>query len=426
LATSAGFVVHAHFLTADVPVVFWMMLSFYCAQQIIEGQRTRDYVLAGALVGVATATKYNGLAVGIAIPVFHLFATMRSGAKAVVLSPKLAVAMAMVAVGFVAANPYAVLSFERFAGDFVYNYVTTPVYGGEGRGGTSYRRVVPQIAEIIGWPVTVLTIGSLLWAIVRVRHAPHEHARAGTVAALAVAVLYTAKFGGYPRLEPRFLLPVVPLVLIATGICWQSERRMRVRLQTSILVALLAYNLLSSYWVGRRFANDPRMEALDWVARAVPAGSTFESSNYTPNWNLYPALQVNSQRMPRISGRGRLFADLFEGQDEILEGVRAKDSDEGVFWYTSEALAQRRPDYIALSSLYYSRFFTGRTAAFYPEVSEYMTQLLGGALSYEIVFDSLARRSPRWLYPQRIGFVDSRVVILRRRDVVEPRLPHVR
>jgi hypothetical protein len=285
---------------------------------------------------------------------------------------------------------------------------------------------VPQIAEIIGWPVTVLTIGSLLWAIVRVRHAPHEHARAGTVAALAVAVLYTAKFGGYPRLEPRFLLPVVPLVLIATGICWQSERRMRVRLQTSILVALLAYNLLSSYWVGRRFANDPRMEALDWVARAVPAGSTFESSNYTPNWNLYPALQVNSQRMPRISGRGRLFADLFEGQDEILEGVRAKDSDEGVFWYTSEALAQRRPDYIALSSLYYSRFFTGRTAAFYPEVSEYMTQLLGGALSYEIVFDSLARRSPRWLYPQRIGFVDSRVVILRRRDVVEPRLPHVR
>src|SRR5262249_16636564 len=74
IASSAGLVEQAHFLTADIPVTFWMLASFTLAQSILYTGRMRDYVLAGFTAGVATATKYNGLAVGIAIPIFHLFA----------------------------------------------------------------------------------------------------------------------------------------------------------------------------------------------------------------------------------------------------------------------------------------------------------------------------------------------------------------
>ena len=69
--TSAGLVAHAHFLTADIPVLFWMLAAFVCCQRIFERGRWQDYLLAGLLTGVAAATKYNGLGVGIAIPAAH-------------------------------------------------------------------------------------------------------------------------------------------------------------------------------------------------------------------------------------------------------------------------------------------------------------------------------------------------------------------
>jgi len=35
-ATSAGFIAYAHFLTADIPLVFWMLAAFWFAQQLIS------------------------------------------------------------------------------------------------------------------------------------------------------------------------------------------------------------------------------------------------------------------------------------------------------------------------------------------------------------------------------------------------------
>lgn len=417
LATSAGYVVQSHFLTADVPVVFWMVLSFYFAQRIPTEQKTADYVLAGLLVGVATATKYNGLGAGIAIPVFHLFATLPGGAKKVLFSPRLVLGIGMIAVGFVVANPYAVLSFGRFAEDFIYTNATVPVYDGSVAGETSYGEVLPRIAEIIGWPVTLLALSSLAWAAVRRGPVGDRPARASAVAALAVAAFHIAKFGAFPHLQTRFLLPVVPFLLIAAGICWQTGRRpWLIRLQTGTVVALVAYNLLSSYWVGRRFAEDPRMQALDWVAHTVRPGSTVESSTYTPNWNAYPGIRVDNRPMPLVSGRTRFFAELFKGQDHILTIVRTKELDRDLRWYTADALAQRRPDYLALNSMYYERFLVGPLVNLYPEMNQHMSRLLRGELGYDIAFDCVAKPSPRWLYPEEIEYVDSRLVILRRRD----------
>ena len=73
IATSSGFIVQTHFLTVDIPVTFWMLTAFLFAQSIGIKGRIRDYVFAGLLVGVATATKYNGLVIGIAIPCVSLF-----------------------------------------------------------------------------------------------------------------------------------------------------------------------------------------------------------------------------------------------------------------------------------------------------------------------------------------------------------------
>ena len=111
IATSAGLVVEAHFLTADMPVLFWMLVGFYFVQNIsLRGQRS-DYILwAGFFIGIATATKYNGLAVVIALPIAHLLRPGPRYWKQVLSDEKIYLSLGMVVVGFVAGNPFALFN----------------------------------------------------------------------------------------------------------------------------------------------------------------------------------------------------------------------------------------------------------------------------------------------------------------------------
>ena len=72
LATSAGLIVQAHFLTTDVPLVFFLLLAFFLAQRTHAHGGYAAYALAGAAAGLAVAMKYNGGAIVLALPAFHL------------------------------------------------------------------------------------------------------------------------------------------------------------------------------------------------------------------------------------------------------------------------------------------------------------------------------------------------------------------
>jgi hypothetical protein len=412
VATSAGFVVQTHFLTADEPVTFWMLASFYAAQSIAFDARLRHYVIAGLLVGIATATKYNGLAAGLAIPIFHLFAPRSGPLRWALFDRRLIVGVAMVPAAFVAANPYSILDFRRFADDFAYNYSVTPVYGGHG--GFGFLEFLQTMPDIIGWPMLIVALAGALYALAKVREASLAE-RASVVAALGVFGLYFIQFGRAPRIETRFVLPAVPYVLIAAAPFWSSALNRYKSLATSALGMLIAYNALSCYWVGRRFADDPRMQAQAWVERHAAPHDTIESSQYTPHWELMPGIDVDDVRMPSVSGRAGILSHVFKSNASMMQEILRREGDTGRQWYRPEALEQRRPELIALDSKYFDRFMSPDLAGEdYPDVRDYMSKLLSGQLGYHPSFDATAFRSPGWLYPQDIDFLDNRIVILRR------------
>ncbi len=415
-ATSAGFVLQAHFLTADIPVTLWMLASFAWAQAIFLDARLRNYVLAGLLAGVATATKYNGLAIGLAIPIFHWFANRNTPLLRLAVDKRLIVGVLMVIAGFVLANPYSVLDFPKFSRDFIYNYVTTPVYGGETTG-SSYATFLLEIPDIVGWPVAVATLVGLVFSLARLRRvSPIE--RATVVAALGVLLLYYFKFAAAPRMEVRFVLPIVPLLWIAAAGSWSAFAQRCTHVAVGVTAALLVYNLAASYWVGKRFGEDPRMAAQSWVAAHVPPGSSVESSPYAPHWNLYPRIQVADVRMPAVSGRNRLFARALSGSWAARDS-ETRESDEGLAWYQSAALARRKPEFVALDSLYTDRYVYDEEGKLYPEMRGFLSGLYAGQLGYHSVFDRASRGSPAWLYPREMDLVDNRLVILQR-DVAAP------
>lgn len=418
VATAAGFVLQAHFLTTDIPVTFWMLLAFLFAQSLHRTGRLRDYVLAGLLTGVATAAKYNGLAVGIAIPVFHALANRAVPFHRMAFDRRLALSMLMVVGGFIAANPYSVITYSNFVSDFVYNYVTTPVYGGNDPGETSYFQFLKRSVEILGWPLFAATLMGAAASVVRLRRQPSAEL-ATTLAAAAVFALYFWKFGGFPRLEARFVVSAIPFLLIAAapGFGWLGQARPRLALVT--LALIVAYNVYASVWVGYRFAADPRMASFDWAAQNMPAGATIEATGYTPDFGR--RLDVDFVRMPTVSGRYRVLGKLFADDPAIMARLGARESDDGVPWYDAGALRKRNPDFIAVDSLYYNRFYTTAEQD-YPTMKRFFDDLLAEQLGYEIVYDRSSGESPRWLYPREMVFVDNRLVILRRAERSKPDL----
>jgi 4-amino-4-deoxy-L-arabinose transferase-like glycosyltransferase len=65
-------VVHAHFLTVDVPATLFVSLTLLWAARLLTRPTWRDYALAGVWAGLAAATKYNTGLVLIAPLVAHV------------------------------------------------------------------------------------------------------------------------------------------------------------------------------------------------------------------------------------------------------------------------------------------------------------------------------------------------------------------
>jgi len=428
-ATSAGFIAFNNYLTVDSPMLFWMMLAFLFCQRILYRGELRDYIAAGIITGLATATKYNGLAIGIAIPAAHF---LRGGEPFLrrVFSYRWVIGCACVVVGFVLGNPGVVLDWSRFSSDFMYNYVVTRQYGGQNAYETSYGQFLVRITDIIGVPaacvVAVAIFIGLILFVVR-RKITSLGARNFALAA-AVFLLYYVQIGGFPRSETRFTLPAVPFLLLMAAPCFAFLEKRGRTLASALLTPVLLYNLVCCFAVGRRFNQDPRMAAQLWVRQHIPGGSVMESSACSPHWQRlagFDAVEIQTNkpkapkhrrrastidlRMAHVNGRNKLFSELFkdnkwvEGRVAIYEG----DADEGLF--TPEALARRNPSFITVHSVDYQ----------VPSeiVPKYYADLIDGKLGYHVTFDGTTPEAPRWIYPREIDFLAGRMTILVRNDL---------
>ena len=416
-ATTAGFIAYSHFLTVDIPVMFWMLVAFTFSHQILFERKLSSYLLAGFFTGIAAATKYNGVAIGFSIVVAHVLSFQIESWKQIpweeiLFSKNLLAGLTMVAVGFLAGNPFALFDYPAFSSGFLYNYMVAPVY--EGQTGHSFIRFFARIVEIIGMPIFLVSAVAFLLAIVTllIRHGEWKK-RATLVLCLSVLLPYYIQFGMFPRLETRFVLPIVPLWLLISGILWERVQPYKVG-SGLLLVFLLGYNLICSLYVGRRIVDDPRLQAEAWVKANMPIGSTVEKDVYSLTWMYMPEAQAKVTVMPFVTGREKLFEVLFPN-NEFINGTQEDRliAEEMITWYTEAELMSRKPDYVVINSLYYQRFIQpGIRRELYPSMDEYFSSLLSEKYHYQIVFDQESQRVPAWIYPKEIDFTHNRMTIL--------------
>ena len=250
----------SHYIYLDVPLQCILIVAFYPILKIAEGNREsfRDHLWVGSLLGLATATKYNGVA--LVIP--YLCASLVNGFRRETWKGWFFSACAAMLV-YSLANPYTWLDFPTFWKEI------SQQAGAEGRPGLIHHLTysllggVGPLALILaaaGWVKFFLFSDKKKWPFL-----------------FFVAVYYlllSIKSQPYDR----YVLPLVPFVLFlaADFLVWLNEK---MSIQKNLLLWIAVFfvaapSLAKSIFSDALFLQkDLRTEIKEWIEADLPAGS---------------------------------------------------------------------------------------------------------------------------------------------------------
>ncbi|HEU5098034.1 MAG TPA: glycosyltransferase family 39 protein [Roseiflexaceae bacterium] len=279
LAVSQFHIQHSQYVTTDVASALFVLLSFICAIALAREGRWRDYLLAGALAGMAASTKYNAAVIVLPIAAAHLLCW---GRRSLVRGARLVGAAAATVAGFLLGTPYALLSWPEFYRG-VAGQVAAYNDGSQGdiRGAWNVRGyfnffwnaglLVPGcIALLIG-------LGILLW-----RHERRPAARKLGLLWLSFALPYLLLLLAQSTHFLRNFLPLFVLCMLPIGVAgaslidWVGQRGPGWRLPAvvAMLVLLLFPSAAQTLAYAQRLGRgDTRVQLLDWLAAHVPPGA---------------------------------------------------------------------------------------------------------------------------------------------------------
>ena len=324
LATAFLHVRDSHYAVNDVPATFFLMLSFYFATMIyrsdfdptpqstlgmgkgVTGKESNGeqklispltasrrvemgfkfrpiipYILSGAFLGLAVATKYNVGLGAVAILVAHLLACNKSGwGLRLKTHAPLLLAGAASLISFLMANPFALLDYKTFIYHFLgqYTWTSDPYDTSDLPMGRTILRALS-----VGTSPWILA-ASLLGLIILIYKRPQKGLLVG-----AFPFTYLAFFLFGSRLFfARFAIPVVPFVAILSGYAltslveaipslgwqWVGGFAAAALLVTPPLFVDAKHNVLLR-------TEDTRLQLARWVETNVPPGSKIAVEGYS-------------------------------------------------------------------------------------------------------------------------------------------------
>ncbi len=287
LAVTPLFAVNAHYLTADVPMLFWVLLTFYFSIGIMQRGRRRDYLLAGAALGLAAATRYQGAFAAMLILTAHMMRPSEGGGPDVVVGARHALPMrsrvgrlaaadlsiaALVSIlVFLAINPYILSHFPKFVQE-----LSDELRGSANPQPWALSTFLSATAGL-GIPFAMCVLGAACLIVAR-------KSREGLLILIGFGLPAVILLAGKPVMA-RYLMPVLPLAVFA--VAWAFclvQRQALTRPKPSaraaaplLLAALLLAIGLQTYSFCRLFSDpdsDTRTLAGKVIASVVPDGAT--------------------------------------------------------------------------------------------------------------------------------------------------------
>ncbi|MCC7262699.1 MAG: tetratricopeptide repeat protein [Candidatus Latescibacteria bacterium] len=257
----AGGVLHVRqspLAAVDVPMACWYMGAVWAAVRLLQQYRLTDYILAGVLVGLAGATKYQGGLAGAAVLSAHLLAR-RSLVDRRLWSAGLA------AVGtFLVSTPYVVLDFSGFRNGFS-AVVEHTLQGQDNLGPGWWYHLHTSLRYNLGWPGLALLLLALAHACWRPRRE--------VWVVLSGFLAYYLVIGAGSLVFVRYAIPLAALQAVLVAGLLAELKEARWRWLALGLVALGPF--YNSVRVAQLLAaTDTRQQAREWIEAQVPADAT--------------------------------------------------------------------------------------------------------------------------------------------------------
>jgi Dolichyl-phosphate-mannose-protein mannosyltransferase len=267
---------YSHLALNDVPTLAPVALSLYGTAGVMRRGRLRDYVIAGAGVGLASATKYTG---GITLVcLIAAFVCDGAGGEFWVASRRLLAGLVIALAAFVIANPYAVLDFHAFTSG-VSSQASLAAGADPVKLGTTAGSGITYYIWVLTWGMgmapALAALGGAGLLVARRRLAM-------ALVLLPAPIGFIIFMGDQQRFFGRWLMPIFPIVAILAAyaavelVRWLARaRRVPVVIGgTVITVVLLAQSLVAVIHNDAVLSRpDTRNLTRNWMVAHVPAGA---------------------------------------------------------------------------------------------------------------------------------------------------------
>jgi 4-amino-4-deoxy-L-arabinose transferase-like glycosyltransferase len=267
---------YSHLALNDVPTLAPVALSLYGVSGVLRRGWRRDYVIAGAGIGLAAATKYTG-----GVTVLCLIAAAicdGAGGAVLVALRRTGLALLVALIAFVIGNPYAVLDFSAFQTGISTQASLAggadPVKLGTTAGsGTAY--YLWTFTWGLGWAPSLAALGGSVLLLARRRLTM-------ALVLLPAPIAFILYMGDQQRFFGRWLMPVFPIVALLGA--YGAVELVRWLIRTGRAPALIAAPLAAVVMLGQGLASsihndgvlarpDTRNLARQWMVAHVPAGA---------------------------------------------------------------------------------------------------------------------------------------------------------
>lgn len=370
LAVMALHIEYSQMVRTDIIVTALAVLAAHQAISLGRDGALRRYVWSGVLVGMAVATKYPAVLIGVMIFVAHLLAEGVQWRAAW----KLLVSGATALLSLFVCSPFLFIDHAAVRRD-----LAAEAWGGHlsasgsGFWGNVGWYLEGPLPNVFGWFGLALALLGL-WVAFRQR-------RVDAVILASFVAAYVLAISAHPLRWERWIIPVLPFValLAAVGVSalakGLSERMAFIpRKGWSVVLgaALVLPMLLQTVQQGQnRSGPDTRAQAREWLLANVPAKSKVLIEAYGP--------QVPKDRYQLYNAGG-------ERVIRRPQGVRSHVIPSGFLSEggTLEALAAEGVEYLVLSS-FYERFKGMNHEEFFPVIANYETILKRAELVAEFV-----------------------------------------
>lgn len=362
LAVEPLHVRYSHVAVTDVPGTAFALLAMLLLMRAARGGGRR-WLLAGAIAaGLATSIKYNLGMLVIPATVAGVVVAGRS-APSGLRARRAALARAWFVVrrvyvpmllAFIITTPFAVLDAGRFVHDFTRQnqIVARGWLGFEHIGNSYWYNFSVNLAGALGLVLLALALAGLAYALWR-------HSIVDLMIAPYTAV-YFIYVSSWHELPDRYLLPIIPLLLLLAARLCVGVGRARLRLPrlvmvpaiATVLCAAMILPLSDSMAYDRSLSGvDMRSVAKQWVELHIQPGVAVAADAYGPPL-------VTSQDLPFFNAAGMTspFYDVYSLELPVPGSVN--------YWPTVAQLRHYGVHYVIVSSSVYDRILAA--ASQYP------------------------------------------------------------